>query len=316
MPICGRLCWLQRKLERGHAITCSSSFNEENGKLKYKFLVGTKAGAVPAMFQLFLAPALQHLIQCTELDGVSITDRGHKHSNGVSETCLWISLQKRDGSSNNVCEQDNNDNCDSGSKKAAPAASDPTVVMNSEGGNDLGGSSNGGGNSNSKGRKDLGGNNHYKVGCKENKGSHAGKLASGKRDPWHGGLVDPWSSQSASSADHGHSRTRHVYGHGDSECKKQRIEEKSSIKDQANDILSQVFALQIELNSQRKLQREEAVKIRAELEEEIGCIMEAEKSRLAASLQERFMSVAEKLTLESESLRAQMDGLSSFKVDL
>ena len=96
----GRLLWIIEKIKMGHQVTVTSSFNVIGERQKLKVLIQPIAGAVVGseINQLFAMSAVMSLghIASNEIlaGGVCITDRGHKHSTGLSEVSFWMGVKK------------------------------------------------------------------------------------------------------------------------------------------------------------------------------------------------------------------------------
>ena len=100
MVVAGRLLWVIEKINLGHQVVISSSFNTNGEKQKLKVLIQPIAGAVfgPEINQGIAWAALMFLSHIANNEplarSVCLTDRGHKHSNGVSEVSFWMTVKK------------------------------------------------------------------------------------------------------------------------------------------------------------------------------------------------------------------------------
>ena len=96
----GRLLWIIDKIKMGHQVTVTSSFNVIGERQKLKVLIQPIAGAVVGSeinqcFAMAAVMSLSHIASNEILaSGVCITDRGHKHSTGVSEVSFWMGVKK------------------------------------------------------------------------------------------------------------------------------------------------------------------------------------------------------------------------------
>ena len=96
----GRLLWIIEKIKLGHQVTVTSSFNVNGERQKLKVLIQPIAGAVVGseinqLFAMSAVMSLSHIASNEMLaGGVCITDRGHKHSTGVSEVSFWMGVKK------------------------------------------------------------------------------------------------------------------------------------------------------------------------------------------------------------------------------
>ena len=100
MVVAGRLLWIIEKINMGHQVVISSSFNTNGDKQKLKVLIQPIAGAVigPEINQGIALAAVMFLSHIANNEllarSVCLTDRGHKHSDGVSEVCFWMVVKK------------------------------------------------------------------------------------------------------------------------------------------------------------------------------------------------------------------------------
>ena len=100
MVVAGRLLWVIEKINLGHQVVISSSFNTNWEKQKLKVLIQPIAGAVlgPEINQGIALAAVMFLSHIANNEplarSVCLTDRGHKHSNGVSEVSFWMVVKK------------------------------------------------------------------------------------------------------------------------------------------------------------------------------------------------------------------------------
>ena len=113
MVVAGRLLWIIEKIKLGHQVMITSSFNTNGEKQKLKVLIQPIAGAVfgseiNQCIALAAVMNLSHIANNEPLAGsVCLTDRGHKHSNGVSEVSFWMVVKKAvfDGSGAKEAEE-------------------------------------------------------------------------------------------------------------------------------------------------------------------------------------------------------------------
>ena len=104
MVVVGRLEWVLSKISRGHRVVVTSSYNAELQKQKMKVLIQPVADEVPysEMAQCCAVAAINSMLYLAKSleykDIVSIMDRGHRHSSGVSEACFWMKIGKMKGS--------------------------------------------------------------------------------------------------------------------------------------------------------------------------------------------------------------------------
>ena len=89
MVVGARLAFLVRRAAEGHLIRMAISHDVKNGRTKVKILTGAEANEVPESKRAIFVGSLEALI--LSMKDFVVVDRGHRHSNGVSETCLWIS---------------------------------------------------------------------------------------------------------------------------------------------------------------------------------------------------------------------------------
>ena len=100
MVVAGRLLWIIDKIKLGHQVSVTSSFNTSGERQKLKVLIQPIAGAVAnseinQCFAMSAVISLSHIANHELLaSGVCITDRGHKHSTGVSEVSFWMGMKK------------------------------------------------------------------------------------------------------------------------------------------------------------------------------------------------------------------------------
>ena len=94
MAVAGRLHWVAEKIRSGHQVLVTSSFSTDRQRQKLRVLIQPSAGVIigPEINQCFAMAAvtnLSHIVN-TELlaKNFCIMDRGHKHSNGVSEVAF------------------------------------------------------------------------------------------------------------------------------------------------------------------------------------------------------------------------------------
>ena len=110
MVVAGRLLWIIEKIKMGHQVLVTSSFNTTGEKQKLKVLIQPIAGAVfgPEINQCIALAAVGSLSDIANKEplarSVCLTDRGHKHSNGVSEVSFWMVVKKAVFEGNGVKE--------------------------------------------------------------------------------------------------------------------------------------------------------------------------------------------------------------------
>ena len=110
MVVAGRLLWIIDKIKLGHQVAVTSSFNANGERQKLKVLIQPIAGAVVGSeinqcFAMAAVMSLSHIASNEILaSGVCITDRGHKHSTGVSEVSFWMGVKKAVFDGNDVKE--------------------------------------------------------------------------------------------------------------------------------------------------------------------------------------------------------------------
>ena len=88
MVVQSRIQYLQCLAAAGHSVHvnfCST----EVGKSKVKIIVGPHAGVTSLASRSFIRAALLAVV--SSIDGNVVVDRGHRHSDGTSITCIWIS---------------------------------------------------------------------------------------------------------------------------------------------------------------------------------------------------------------------------------
>ena len=101
----GRLSWISSKLALGHQVWMTHTFSRETGRTKVKFIVGAEPGVIPKLHMLMFRCAIESLTALVSIPEVVVMDRGHKHSDGRSEICLWLRIreeQQADGASQDV----------------------------------------------------------------------------------------------------------------------------------------------------------------------------------------------------------------------
>jgi len=113
MVVAGRLLWIIEKIKLGHQVMVTSSFNTNGEKQKLKVLIQPIAGAVfgSEINQCIALAAVMSLSNIANNEplarSVCLTDRGHKHSSGVSEVSFWMVVKKAvfDGSGAKEAEE-------------------------------------------------------------------------------------------------------------------------------------------------------------------------------------------------------------------
>jgi len=99
MVVAGRLQWVAEKIRLGHQVLVTSSFSIQRQRQKLKVLIQPLAGVIigPEINQCFAMAAVTNLLHIvnTELlaSNFCIMDRGHKHSDGVSEVVFWMEVK-------------------------------------------------------------------------------------------------------------------------------------------------------------------------------------------------------------------------------
>ena len=94
----------------GHQVLVISSFNANGEKQKLKVLIQPIAGAVfgSEINQCIALAAVGSLSNIASNEplarSVCLSDRGHKHPNGVSEVCFWMVVKKAVFDGNGVKE--------------------------------------------------------------------------------------------------------------------------------------------------------------------------------------------------------------------
>ena len=100
MVVVGRLEWVLAKIRSGHRVLVTSSFNSELQKQKLKVLIQPISEEVPysEMNQCCAFAAITNMLHLAKplkhQDVLHFMDRGHRHSSGVSEVCLWMEIRK------------------------------------------------------------------------------------------------------------------------------------------------------------------------------------------------------------------------------
>ena len=88
MPVLHRLQFLQEQLRHGMSVTISCLPNASSGKIKYKFLVKERSCALPLFTQASTCAIIDAIIALSW--GCVCVDRGHRHSDGTMEICVWM----------------------------------------------------------------------------------------------------------------------------------------------------------------------------------------------------------------------------------
>ena len=68
------------------------SFSSQSGKFKVKFLVGSVGAMVPSHFRQMHVECIDSIMAL--MHEYIVTDRGHKHSAGQSQICLWFASRE------------------------------------------------------------------------------------------------------------------------------------------------------------------------------------------------------------------------------
>ena len=87
MPVIARLAWIHDELTSGRSAHISIGPARDDGKIKYKITFFSSFNLHPAVRDSLLAVVMN--IQQLILQNYIVVDRGHKHSNGVSEIGSW-----------------------------------------------------------------------------------------------------------------------------------------------------------------------------------------------------------------------------------
>eukprot|EP00928_Gymnodinium_smaydae_P100736 TRINITY_DN9950_c1_g2_i1.p1 TRINITY_DN9950_c1_g2~~TRINITY_DN9950_c1_g2_i1.p1 ORF type:complete len:342 (+),score=16.84 TRINITY_DN9950_c1_g2_i1:60-1085(+) len=87
MPIASRLDWIARQIWDGRDAHIAIGSARDDGKLKVKVLLFASSNLHPLVRDSLLT-TVQYLKAMFE-NGLVVMDRGHKHSNGISEINIW-----------------------------------------------------------------------------------------------------------------------------------------------------------------------------------------------------------------------------------
>ena len=88
MVVGARLLHLRQLALEGAQMHIVQSFSLQSGKFKVKFLVGSVGAVVPPHFRQMHVECIDSLLAL--MQDYIVMDRGHKHSGGQSQICLWF----------------------------------------------------------------------------------------------------------------------------------------------------------------------------------------------------------------------------------
>ena len=89
MAVAARLQWILSRADDGHQIRVLSGYAAESQRWKFKILIGNDPGVVPPNSRHFGTALLETIYAKASTASNKLVDRGHRHSRGLSEVCIW-----------------------------------------------------------------------------------------------------------------------------------------------------------------------------------------------------------------------------------
>ena len=80
--------YIRARIAEGCQVHIASSFSAQSGRDKVRFIIDQVPNVVPLMSQAMTLRSLDTVVSLA--DAAATMDRGHKHSDGKCEICLWM----------------------------------------------------------------------------------------------------------------------------------------------------------------------------------------------------------------------------------